>query len=675
MSVNNDNSHIPIKKSEFEQHKVRFNRKLETVTFEPAKKTAASKAVESTQLRTAASVNPTRKDTVKIIDAIKKITDDSQLLNPVAVSVLDAIRTGFSISMRVFELYANASGLTNLIQQQKANRLLEQQKPEFISKNTTSSFITLFVAASYIRWKLNGFENEQSSKIELPDIHIPEIRLAGAYGAVDCLFYYYGVTLERSQMVRTEYELVKFTVNFFEKVIDELRNRLPSMENTNFFTDVSYKLEESEFIIDGFETQSGIVEVVQEFNRVEFDEIVGNREAKHAAQRLAMRLACYDPVSRRNPWKDLGGLTAIRMGYGKPGTGKSLQIAATATKIQDLCERREVAFKAAPISIDRDENGELRFSFWPMPDNIVSTFQGGSAEAMVKWMKRFQDPDGITYGPIDDGENNLEERTRQGVSSGVREVVGVFLRYTEGAYAINHGNWAIDIMTNIPEQVDKAVLSRIQSRFPIDGARAIHDFADQDYLWWRKIQETNPSFIDVNGLDDYEFLSLQADLSSLSDVEAGDVIITDERLRKTVEDLRKIYELEDAAFFAKLYAETQKLFGGFTSRDIRNIQKAVTNRIMDFDIPESWFDIHEEFFGKPYEERLEILRSLMRENTKGLSFNQVRYREALKYINNVATIEGAEDDRAIMEMLKKAELRKRAREKGKEKGMDPQLVY
>jgi hypothetical protein len=51
-----------------------------------------------------------------------------------------------------------------------------------------------------------------------------------------------------------------------------------------------------------------------------------------------------------------------------------------------------------------------------MPDTIVSTFQAALAERMMKWMSVTRDPTRIIYAPIDDAENNLEERTR-GVST------------------------------------------------------------------------------------------------------------------------------------------------------------------------------------------------------------------------------------------------------------------
>ena len=34
----------------------------------------------------------------------------------------------------------------------------------------------------------------------------------------------------------------------------------------------------------------------------------------------------------------------------------------------------------------------------------------------------------------------------------------------------------------LPEMLDKAVISRVQGRFKIDGARTEHDFLDQDHF-------------------------------------------------------------------------------------------------------------------------------------------------------------------------------------------------
>jgi hypothetical protein len=291
-------------------------------------------------------------------------------------------------------------------------------------------------------------------------------------------------------------------------------------------------------------------------------------------------------------------------------------------------------------------------------------------------MKRLNDSDKVIYAPIDDGENNLEERTRQGVSSGVREVVGVFLRQTEGAYAVDYGNRLIDIMTNLPEQIDKAVLSRIQGRFAIDGATTLFDFVDQDYLWWRKIQEIAPDFVDIEPVPGYSWLSAQSDLSSLDEIENEEIVIEDERVRRIVEEVRRLYKITEAKFFGALYEKMRQLFPKFTSRDVRNIQKAVSLRMMDFDCPEEWFDDHSLFFGiQPFEKRLDILKELMRKNVGGKSISDIRYREAIKYLQNVSRIESVDQERAINEILERAKARQEARVRAESLGIDTNLVY
>jgi hypothetical protein len=198
---------------------------------------------------------------------------------------------------------------------------------------------------------------------------------------------------------------------------------------------------------------------------------------------------------------DLGGLSLVNLGHGEPGTGKSMIIAAVATLLADHCKTLGIPFL-----------------FWPMPDTIVSTFQGGSAERMMKWMSVTRDPTRIIYAPIDDAENNLEERTRQGVSAGVREVIAVFLRNTEGAYAVHRGNCLIELYTNLPDQIDRAVMSRIIQRTYIGGAKDWHDFLDQDHLWWKRYRDLDPAFVGLADPPDYAYLADQRQVRSLTEV-------------------------------------------------------------------------------------------------------------------------------------------------------------
>ncbi|MCI5108724.1 MAG: AAA family ATPase [Candidatus Pacebacteria bacterium] len=672
MTVSQGPAHTTIESKAVNAHKTKVDPALKVLNWTPSSRADAAinggaKKDEDFKFMTHPGTSK-KTDQVSIISEIQRITGNAEFLTPDAAIVVDAVRTGFMLGFEVFALYANTSGLEQLVSANAAGKLSDSHVPEFHAKKTTGSFVCLFSAASYIHWKLASYKAEKTSAIEVPIKGIPEVRLDLPNAAVNCVLYYYGWHLKQRDLAKNDLELLKLTLNFFEQLLEELDARMASLSYTEFFANAHYKLEGTDFVIDGFTPTNVVVGSAHEFRKVKFDEIVGNRDAKHHARRLAMRLACYDPIEKRNPWLVLGGFSPISLGYGKPGTGKSLQIAATATMIHEYCQRRGVAFEVAEVKIGGD--GTVNFVFWPMPDNLISTFQGGSGERALNWMSRLHDPDKVIYAPVDDAENNLEDRTRQGVSSGVREVIGVFLRHTEGAGAINHGNWAIDIMTNLPEQIDPAVLSRVQTRFAINGAESDIDFVDQNFLWLSGLKKQVPDFVDIPPIPGQGFLETQGSLKSLSDIETGDPDIKNDQIRGIVESVQRDYGIESLQFFGKLYQAVLEVFPAFSSRDVRNIQSAVMARVMDFDCPEDWFDKHALFFAKKFDERVSMLRELMQANVKGLSLPEIQFREAVKYLDNLASIASVTFGRGVEEKLQQAKIRQEAHRRAN----DPELA-
>ena len=271
-------------------------------------------------------------------------------------------------------------------------------------------------------------------------------------------------------------------------------------------------------------------------------------------------------------------------------------------------------------------------------------------------MKPLQDPTKLIFAPIDDAENNLQERTAQGVSAGVKEVIGVFLRYTEGAYAVNYGNSSVGLFTNLPEMLDKAVISRIQGRFKIDGARTIPDFLDQDYIWWRKLDKTLPNFVNMEN-PDYEWLSEQGLAKNLGEILKHTEKPTVNRVLEIYENVEKQYKDKQHIFYAELYKEIQKVFPFFSSRDIRNIQKAVSMRLTDFDLPEEWLSNPELFLQKDYDTKFTMLQDVMRQNMKGLDFKDIRRQEVIRYIDNFATIADTDFKRKVDQRVKELNIR------------------
>ena len=569
----------------------------------------------------------------KSILALKKRLLPESVAIPLKLNrALFALQEGLTVGIWLKDSYGDASGLSAL--NERKSTLDSSQRREFDSKQHTATAYMLFGTAYRILYDLKPVASDDLSVLKNKFAGIPEISLMSPIKGVSCMLFYYDKYLNHPEIITRDSDVVDFTVVFFEAVIAEIQLRLGSLEYTETITDRTYKLENSDFAVSGWENvYEGTAKSV-EFNKIQFEEIVGNRDAKHFARRLTERLLSYDFTVKKNPFQELGGFMPVFMGYGIPGTGKSMLIAAIATRLKEHCD-----------------NLDIPFLFHPMPDTLISTFQGGSAEKMVQWMKPLQDPGKLIFAPIDDAENNLQERTAQGVSAGVKEVIGVFLRYTEGAYAVNYGNSSIGLFTNLPEMLDKAVISRVQGRFKIDGARTIPDFVDQDYLWWRKIEKSMPGFVNMQGPEKYSYLSEQGLAKNLGEILQQTEKPTEERVLAIYEQTEEKHENSEHLFYAELFKNIQKSFPFFSSRDIRNIQSAVSLRLTDFDLPKEWFEDAEAYFRKDYDTKYGMLQELMKQNMKGLSFSDIRRQEVVRYLDNVATIADTDFKRKVDQRL------------------------
>jgi hypothetical protein len=571
---------------------------------------------------TATSVSKT------ILELKKRLLPESIAIPIHLNQTLYAVQEGITLGIWIKDSYYDASGLSSLSENKSA--LDNSGKREYESKMQTATAFMLFSMAYKILHDLQTVASDDLSVMKNKFAGIPEVSLMSPLKGISCALFYYEKYLGHPEIVKTDKDVVDFTVVYFEALIAEIQMRKSSLEYTETIIDRTYKLENSEFAVSGWDNVFQGTAKSIEFNKIQFEQIVGNRDAKHFARRLTERMLSYDFTAKKNPFQELGGFMPVFMGYGIPGTGKSMLIAAIATRLKEHCD-----------------NLDIPFLFHPMPDTLISTFQGGSAEKMVEWMKPLQDPSKLIFAPIDDAENNLQERTAQGVSAGVKEVIGVFLRYTEGAYAVNYGNSSIGLFTNLPEMLDKAVISRVQGRFKIDGARTEHDFLDQDHLWWRKLDDTMPDFVNMLGPENYSYLQDQGLAKNMGEILKISDKPTEERVLEAYDKIESNFKTNQHLFYANLYKEIQKIFPFFSSRDVRNIQSAVSLRLTDFDLEEDWFENPELYFKNDYDTKFNMLQELMRSNMKGLNFSEIRRQEVVRYLDNVATIADTDFKRKV----------------------------
>ncbi|MBR9915095.1 MAG: AAA family ATPase [Algicola sp.] len=578
-----------------------------------------------------------------ILELKKRLLPESIAIPLHLNQTLYAVQEGITLGIWIKDSYYDASGLSSLSENRTA--LDSSGKREYESKMQTATAFMLFATAYKILHDLKTMASDDLSVMKNKFAGIPEVSLMTPLKGISCALFYYDKYLGHPEIIKSDKDVVDFTVVYFEALIAEIQMRKSSLEYTETIVDRTYKLEQSEFAVSGWDNVFQGAAKSVEFNKIQFEQIVGNRDAKHFARRLTERLLSYDFTAKKNPFQELGGFMPVFMGYGIPGTGKSMLIAAIATRLKEHCDQLDIPFL-----------------FHPMPDTLISTFQGGSAEKMVDWMKPLQDPSKLIFAPIDDAENNLQERTAQGVSAGVKEVIGVFLRYTEGAYAVNYGNSSIGLFTNLPEMLDKAVISRVQGRFKIDGARTEHDFLDQDHLWWRKLDDTMPNFVNMQGPENYSYLQDQGLAKNMGEILKVSDKPTEERVLEAYNKVEQQFKSNQHLFYANLYKEIQKIFPFFSSRDVRNIQSAVSLRLTDFDLEEDWFENPEIYFKKDYETKFHMLQELMRSNMKGLDFSEIRRQEVVRYLDNVATIADTDFKRKVDARVNQLKIDLEARE-------------
>jgi len=292
----------------------------------------------------------------KTILALKKRLLPESVAIPLKLNeTLFAVQEGIALGIWIKDSYYDASGLSALVERKSS--LDNTGIREYESKMQTATAFMLFATAYRIMHDLQLSVSDDLSVMKNKFAGIPEVSLLSPLKGFSCALYYYDKYLSHPEIIKTDQDVVDFTVVYFEALIDEIQLRKSSLEYTETITDRAYKLEDSDFAVDGWNNvYIGAAKSV-EFNQIKFEQIVGNRDAKHFARRLTERLMSYDFQAKKNPFQELGGFMPVFMGYGIPGTGKSMLIAAIATRLKELSDQLTIPFL-----------------FHPMPDTLISTF-------------------------------------------------------------------------------------------------------------------------------------------------------------------------------------------------------------------------------------------------------------------------------------------------------------
>ena len=247
-----------------------------------------------------------------ILGLKKRILPDSVALPIHLNNTLYAVQEGIGLGLWIRDSYYDASGLSSLIENKSA--LDTNGKREYESKMHTATAFMLFSLAYKILHDLKPKASDDLSVMKQKFAGIPEVSFLTPLKGISCSLFYYDKYLGHPEIIKSDKDVIDFTVVYFEAIIAEIQLRRNALEYTEPLTDRTFKLEDSEFAVSGWEnTFEGTAKSV-EFNKVKFEQIVGNRDAKHFSRRLTERMLSYDFTAQKNPFQELGGFMPVFMG-------------------------------------------------------------------------------------------------------------------------------------------------------------------------------------------------------------------------------------------------------------------------------------------------------------------------------------------------------------------------
>jgi len=587
-----------------------------------------------------------------VADIKPRISSDTLVLPDGMNHTINVLQLGLQIGFYMAENFAKSTRLRILEEHNTGGTLSPADEQLLREKRNSQTIVTLFSLCRYVVWSLKKYHPERLSSITKGVGAIPDISLMSPQSGIACCLFYLNRILDNPTSVNSDDEFVKIVLLYFELMLEELQVRAKALKHLDSFTHSTYQLEGSEFSLNGFNIDIDVEVKSAQISRLKFEEIVGNKRSKMLAKKSAQFLATHDVKLGKNPILEIvKNFPKVVMGEGFPGTGKTMMSRATGTYLTDICEMIGIPF-----------------IFHEFPKDIISEYQGKTAQNALAWFRIFQDTNKIIYAPIDDAEGYLKNRAEQGVSAGVEELVSVFLTQTEGSGSVYNGNWMIHVLTNYPDLMDPAVFSRIQVREKIPGAETSVDFIDQLQLWKGKFEKTLPDFTDLTDPEGFTYFEAQKMDGSLANTnrDGGDYKIQESDVQDAYDAALKMGDPVDMKFYGELYYQLQQRNPRFTSREVRNIQAMVDNRRMDFFYPNEWMDDPETFFRQAYDVKVNMLKELIDSNLKGKKVSDILLDETLRHADSFFRIQAGRIDREAEKMVEQLKVQKRAQQMIKE---------
>ncbi len=158
----------------------------------------------------------------KTILALKKRLLPESVALPIYLNqTLYAVQEGLTLGIWIKDSYYDASGLSTLSENKSA--LDSSGRREYESKMHTSTAFMLFSAAYKILHDLKPHASDDLSVMKQKFAGIPEVSLLTPLKGISCQLFYYDKYLGHPEIIKSDKDVIDFTVVYFEALIDEIQ--------------------------------------------------------------------------------------------------------------------------------------------------------------------------------------------------------------------------------------------------------------------------------------------------------------------------------------------------------------------------------------------------------------------------------------------------------------------
>ncbi|WP_317055567.1 AAA family ATPase [Roseovarius rhodophyticola] len=569
-----------------------------------------------------------RPEGVQLVARIEGADEGDPLVSPLQATVLHGLRRALAIALAVGEQFAEATGLADLRRANLAGSLAEARKTEFTELLGAEALAVGHVFANATAFLMGPHGSEVSVEVGEVEEVLTDNSLLALHGAL------WELDQDIAAHASDDARLVATVAAFAEQLMEKITLRAQNAGRLEAFTGASWRVEEDDFTIRGFEAAAKGKSTTLTMTFKKPHEVVGNHIAKYQALKLSKMLMAYDFDRRLNPFAELGGFIFTFMGDGKPGTGKTTLIQMMAGLINEYCQNAGYAFRYQNLSTDS-----------------IDSYQGKSAQNAKAFINNVLDPGVIGFGTIDDIDQLAGKRGDRQSSAGQLEITAVLMESFAGANTVVRGNCTFGMFSNYPENVDDALRQRAGARFLVDGPQTREDYIDILYLLMGKNHDIP--------LGEHEVYAAQ-------EIKKAVAASFESHSRPHEEGLLKVYDrvskdigaLDTIAKLGTYLKGIQEADERFTGRAIKNITDAVKVRAMDFELPDEWMEKPDLFLFKDYDTKRDMIEELRQPITIEMVIQEInRYADSeFRYADKSDEVA---IDNAVREMGRMEEAKRR----------------